>query len=535
MRAVVVLALLLLYSLLGDGAAFAQSRVALVIGNDAYTAVPALANAVRDANAMSTAFKNLNFDKVTYATDLSYNGLSDALKKFSADADKADWAVIYYSGHGIEIGGKNYLIPVDAILKKDRDVDQEAIDLDRVLSTISGAKQLRLVILDACRNNPFANKMTRTIGSRSIGRGLGQIEPEAGTLVVYAAKHGETASDGIEGQNGPLVTSMLQRMRDPELEIRRLFDFVRDDVMAATRNEQQPFTYGSLSARDNYYFTPQKPVEQNKIQTTMQPSLSAAAEAWMAIQSSTSIAVWEEFIRQYGATPYGAFAKARLAELKNQQPSNMKDAKHTPAPPPITNITPAKSSPTEPTAPNADKPVQNIPSVPRSALIIEAPDEPTKVKTYIGTVIWSTSTKTTTNGTFTIMHGDVVIGDADLKFEFNLQKNDDPNFPADILMDLRFNGGPQSQIKAIKDMSMPEMRQEETARGEPLKGGIVAITPTDYMEGLSRVDREKTRNNDLLTQRGWFDLPMSLPDGRAAKLTIEKGQSGENALSEALK
>ena len=286
----------------------------------------------------------------------------------------------------------------------------------------------------------------------------------------------------------------------------------------------------------------QDPPEDSKPKDTARPAapsvdedkksstrlLILAAVACLVVVSVASTALW---LKQ---NPDDPARKPRIdtsasLETKPEQ-GKISERADAPPPPPVTTITPAKTASTA-----ADKPAETIPVAIRSALLIEAPDEPTKVKTYIGTVIWSTSTKTTTNGTFTIMHGDVVINDADLKFEFNLQKNDDPNFPADILMDLRFNVGPQSQIKAIKDMSMPEMRQEETARGEPLKGGIVAITPTDYMAGLSRVDREKNRNNDLLTQRGWFDLPMSLPDGRAAKLTIEKGIAGERALAEIMK
>lgn len=266
-------------------------------------------------------------------------------------------------------------------------------------------------------------------------------------------------------------------------------------------------------------------VDQDKKSSTR--LLILAAVACLVVASVAGTALWLKQNPDDPARKPRIDASASI-EAKPEQGkiSERADA----PPPPVTTITPAK-----PAGAAIDKPAETIPVAIRSALLIEAPEEPAKVKTYIGTVVWSTSTKTTTNGTLTIMHGDVVIGDADVKFGFNLQKNDDPNFPADILMDLRFNGGPQSQIKSIKDMSMPEMRQEETARGEPLKGGIVAITSTDYMAGLSRVDREKTRNNDLLTQRGWFDVPMSLPDGRAAKLTIEKGIAGARALAEVMK
>jgi uncharacterized caspase-like protein len=148
----------------------------------------------------------------------------------------------------------NYLIPVDAKLSVDRDVQFEAVPLDQVLAAVDGAKKLRLVLLDACRDNPFTSRMIRSVTTRSIGRGLARIEPEAGTLVVYAAKHGETASDGDTGANSPFAGAFIRRIATPGLEVRRLFDYVRDDVMVATRRQQQPFSYGSLPGSEDFYF-----------------------------------------------------------------------------------------------------------------------------------------------------------------------------------------------------------------------------------------------------------------------------------------
>jgi uncharacterized caspase-like protein len=121
------------------------------------------------------------------------------------------------------------------------------------MNAVEGAKKLRMVLLDACRENPFVSQMRRSLASRSISRGLGRIEPDAGTLVVYAAKHGELALDG-DGDNSPFVSAFVKHVATPGLEVRRLFDYVRDDVLAATKRRQQPFSYGSLPAREDYYF-----------------------------------------------------------------------------------------------------------------------------------------------------------------------------------------------------------------------------------------------------------------------------------------
>ena len=232
-----------------------ERRIALVIGNSAYRNVPPLTNPVRDATAIADALRRTGFQTVTLLIDLPKEKLVDALRNFAQLADSADWALVYYAGHGIEMGGGNYLIPVDAKLSTDRDVGFETVPLDQVLSAVEGAKRLKLVLLDACRDNPFASQMRRTMAtaSRSIGRGLASIEPESGTLVVYAAKHGETALDG-DGANSPFATAFMKNIQTPGLEVRRMFDFVRDDVLDMTSRRQQPFSYGSVSGRQEFFF-----------------------------------------------------------------------------------------------------------------------------------------------------------------------------------------------------------------------------------------------------------------------------------------
>ena len=232
-----------------------ERRIALVIGNSAYRNVPPLTNPVRDATAIADALRRTGFQTVTLLIDLPKEKLVDALHNFAQLADSADWALVYYAGHGIEMGGGNYLIPVDAKLSTDRDVGFETVPLDQVLSAVEGAKRLKLVLLDACRDNPFASQMRRTMAtaSRSIGRGLASIEPESGTLVVYAAKHGETALDG-DGNNSPFATAFMKNIQTPGLEVRRMFDFVRDDVLDMTSRRQQPFSYGSVSGRQEFFF-----------------------------------------------------------------------------------------------------------------------------------------------------------------------------------------------------------------------------------------------------------------------------------------
>ncbi|WP_061027182.1 caspase family protein [Bradyrhizobium sp. CCH5-F6] len=232
-----------------------ERRIALVIGNSAYENVAALPNPVRDASLVADVLKLTGFESVTLLTNLRKDALVSALREFAARAESADWAVVYYAGHGMEVGGVNYLIPTDARIAADREIGFEAVPVDQVLNAAERARKLRLVILDACRDNPFASQMRRTmtVASRSVSRGLAPVEPEAGTLVVYAAKDGETALDG-DGTNSPFAAALVKNLPTPGLEVRRLFDFVRDDVMEATGRRQKPFSYGSISGRQDFYF-----------------------------------------------------------------------------------------------------------------------------------------------------------------------------------------------------------------------------------------------------------------------------------------
>jgi uncharacterized caspase-like protein len=230
-------------------------RIALVIGNSNYKNVSALTNPQNDAKLIAETLKQVGFTSVTLQLDLAKDAFIATLRKFAEQAEGADWAMVYYAGHGMEVGGSNYLIPVDAKIASDLDIGLDAVALDQVRNVVGRAKRLRLIVLDACRDNPFASQMRRTLtaSSRSVSRGLAPVEPEAGSLIVYAAKDGETALDGM-GQNSPFATALAKNLRTPGLEVRRLFDTVRDDVLDATNQRQQPFSYGSLSGRQDFYF-----------------------------------------------------------------------------------------------------------------------------------------------------------------------------------------------------------------------------------------------------------------------------------------
>jgi Caspase domain len=237
--------------------AAAATRVALVIGNSTYRHVPVLPNTLNDAADVIDSLARLGFS-VQRVQDGGFDAMRRALLEFSRKARDAEMAVVFFAGHGIEVGGENWLIPVDAELKTDLDTEQEAISLKAVMLTVSAASRLGLVVLDACRNNPFAARMQRSLRTRAVDRGFARVEPSGSVLVAFAARDGTTAADGT-GRNSPFTTALLRHLETPGLEINFLFRNVRDDVIAATRRQQEPFVYGSLSRETIYLKSPVPP------------------------------------------------------------------------------------------------------------------------------------------------------------------------------------------------------------------------------------------------------------------------------------
>jgi hypothetical protein len=227
-------------------AAAADRRVALVIGNSAYRNASTLSNTINDATAIATLFKSVGFEVVISRNDLGVVDFKRAVREFLITAESADIAVVYYAGHGIEIGGTNYLIPVDAKLGRDYDVEDEAVSLDRIIWALQPVRRLRLILLDACRDNPFPAKL-RSAGIRAtVSGGLAKIEDvSADTLVAYAAKAGSISYDG-DGLNSPYASALLRHLVEPGLDIRIALGRVRDEVLSMTSGRQEPFIYGSL-------------------------------------------------------------------------------------------------------------------------------------------------------------------------------------------------------------------------------------------------------------------------------------------------
>jgi uncharacterized caspase-like protein len=221
-------------------------RVALVIGNGGYRHAAKLPNPSNDASDIAAALRKLGFD-VVEGRDLDKRGMEDKIREFGGKLERADLALFFYAGHGMQVGGKNYLVPVDAKLERAGDLSLDTIEVSQVLAQMEAEKRVNLVFLDACRDNPLARSFSRSLGTRStsVGSGLASIQSAVGTMIAYATQPDNVALDG-EGRNSPFTKALLKHIATPSLEISALMKRVRADVFAATREKQLPWDHSSL-------------------------------------------------------------------------------------------------------------------------------------------------------------------------------------------------------------------------------------------------------------------------------------------------
>ena len=314
-----------------SGAARAESHVALVIGNAAYETAAPLNNTINDAEDIANKLMDIGYD-VDVEIDASFQDMRVALRDFARKSRKAEIALLYFAGHGIEVNKHNFLVPVDADLVSVDEVEFQAIPLHHLTHAVSGAKELSVVMLDACRDNPFLKSMQREASNRSVGsRGLAKFEVKnQQSIVSFAASEGEVASDGA-GRNSPYAAAILTHLAKPNLEVNWFFRHVREDVLNSTRNQQEPASYNKLSTKALFLHPAGKMPdgvipEVSPRNDTAEPSpdprsqkLMEAKALWQDIKTIDDIAILEDFAKAYSGTFYAQMALRRVKSLKEEQ------------------------------------------------------------------------------------------------------------------------------------------------------------------------------------------------------------------------
>jgi hypothetical protein len=305
-------------------AAQAEKRVAFVVGNGAYKNVTQLPNPTMDASAMASALRNVGFD-VVEGTNLTRDKMTEKLLDFGKKAQGADIAVFYYAGHGIAIGGTNYLLPIDADIKSEMDVKLgAAINIDLTLDQTMSDAKVKLVFLDACRDNPFAAKIKSNSATRSVSvqTGLAEMKSGEGTLIAFATGPGQTALDGQEGTNSPFTRALIDNITKPGVEIQQAMTKVRAQVNEETNKGQLPWGHTNLIGAVYLTGAP-APAENNAAaaaptQTAVaSPGADVELEFWRSIKDSNKPEELNAYVSKYPDGQFKALALARIAAIEN--------------------------------------------------------------------------------------------------------------------------------------------------------------------------------------------------------------------------
>lgn len=303
-----------------------EVRLALVIGNSAYENVPELANPKNDATAIADKLRSLGFD-VIMGVDLDLNDMRQTVRKFVNKLDEADIALFFYAGHGLQVNGQNYMAPIDATLSTYNDIEFEAVPINLVLSAMERNSKTNLVFLDACRNNPLAVNLARSLGTRSasVGRGLAAVGSGVGTLVSFSTEPGNVALDGV-GLNSPYTAALVKYLGTPGQDIATTMISLRRDVLKATAGKQVPWEHSSLTGQIVLKQAPDVAVKKGSEPQIMPgsgnaiPSGVADQQAefvfWNSVKDSNASVAFEAYLNRSPRGLFAELAKINLDQLK---------------------------------------------------------------------------------------------------------------------------------------------------------------------------------------------------------------------------
>ena len=304
------LACAVMLSVLLPTAACADKRIALVIGNSTYQHITRLDNPRNDAMLMADTLRALNFTLVGGGpqTDLDKSGFDTVVQNFGRQLQGADVALFYYAGHGVQVRGANYLVPIGANPTREADVDFQMVDVNLVLRQMEGSgTKLNIVVLDACRNNPFGGR-----GLRATSGGLAQMQAPEGTLISHATQPGNVALDGV-GANSPYTNALAETIRRPGLDILQAFNQVGLAVKRATGNAQQPWQSSSPIDGSFYFAGPSAPAIGSVAPIN---SCAVATAHWKSAKSIGSIEAFEDHLARFPTCTFGGLARAKIARLR---------------------------------------------------------------------------------------------------------------------------------------------------------------------------------------------------------------------------
>ena len=303
-------------------AAAAEKRVALVIGNSSYEHVPQLANPSNDAADMASVLKSLGFE-VIEGSDLKQSEMRETVRRFGEALQGADVGLFFYAGHGMQVQGTNYLVPTDAKLAREGDLDFDAIRLDLVLAQMERETKTSIVLLDACRDNPMAQTLARSMGTRSanIGRGLARIESGVGTFIAFATQPGNVALDG-QGRNSPFTAALVKHLPADATDLSGIMIAVRNEVLASTQGKQVPWEHSSLTGQ--FFFKPAAPTPAPTSPLVNQGGNDFSIEIafWNSVKDSNDPQILKTYLDRYPSGIFAALAQVMIERLAKSPDAN---------------------------------------------------------------------------------------------------------------------------------------------------------------------------------------------------------------------
>jgi Caspase domain/Bacterial SH3 domain len=329
--------------------AAAAKRIALVIGNGAYQNTDPLPNPANDGREVAAALRRLGFD-VIEGTDQDKAGMQTLLRQFSGQLQGADASLFFYAGHGLQVQRRNWMVPVDAALQSEIDLPFEGVAVDTVLDLMEETTPLRLVFLDACRDNPLARRLSRSAPSRSleVGRGLARMNNRIGTLIAFATEPDQVALDG-DGDNSPFTEALLEHIETPGLEVRQMLSRVRASVINHTDGQQLPLDTSALV--EDFYFTTPAPAPAEPAPTA--PGVASTEHLfWQSIQASTDPNDFRAYLESYPDGSFAPLARNRLAALSAAPQTE------------VAALTPPTEAPAATPPPEAPPPAATLPAPP---------------------------------------------------------------------------------------------------------------------------------------------------------------------------
>jgi hypothetical protein len=306
-KALLFVAFLFSLALASISASATDRRVALVIGNSAYQHTGALANPKNDAADVAASLKKLEFE-VLEGLDLDKAAMDRTIRQFARALDGAHVGLFFYAGHGLQVEGQNYLVPIDAKLEHPSGLDFEMVRVDIIHKTMERATRTNLIFLDACRDNPLARNLARSMGTRSaaIGKGLAAVESGEGTLISFSTQPGNVAVDGT-GRNSPYAEALVKQLGEPKDDLSSMLIRVRNQVIQGTARRQVPWEHSALTAQ--FFFAAPKAAMDQQMELAF----------WNTVKDSDSPSVVMSYLERYPEGTFAALAKALIAALEKEQ------------------------------------------------------------------------------------------------------------------------------------------------------------------------------------------------------------------------